>query len=230
MYSQKQTIKCWAEDDRPREKMMLKGRGALSDAELLAILLGSGTRDKSAVELAQELLQLSNGNWDEFARKSIGDLKKVKGIGEAKAVTIAAALEVARRKSSQPKSEKVKITSSAIAYQEFKMYFEDLQTESFYMMLLNRANQVLRIELISTGGMSSTVVDGKVIFKKALELSAHAMILAHNHPSGSMMPSEADKSLTKKLVNFGKMIDLTVLDHLIYTDSGYYSFADEGEL
>ena len=224
------SIKSWAEDDRQREKMILKGRNTLSDAELLAILLGSGTRDLSAVELAQVLLQSVNNDLANFSKYSINELKKFKGIGEAKAVGIVAALELGRRRKETETKAKVKITSSKQVYEHMRSYLSDLQHEEFFVIYVNRANENVQTKQISIGGLSGTIADGKVIFKQALELCAHGLILVHNHPSGQLKPSDPDRQLTKKMVEFGKYIDLCVLDHLIYTDSGYFSFADEGIL
>ncbi len=224
------SIKSWAEDDRPREKMILKGRNTLSDAELLAILLGTGTRDLSAVELAQVLLQSVNNDLSNFSKYSINELKKFKGIGEAKAVGIVAALELGRRRKETEQKAKVKITSSKQVYDHMRSYLSDLQHEEFFVIYVNRANEIIQTKQISIGGLSGTIADGKVIFKQALELSTHGLILVHNHPSGQLKPSDPDRQLTKKMVEFGKYIDLCVLDHLIYTDNGYFSFADEGIL
>jgi len=223
-------IKYWAEDDRPREKMILKGRSALSDAELLAILLGTGTRDFTAVELAQVLLQSVNNDLANFSKCSINDLKRFKGIGEAKAVGIIAALELGRRRKETEAKSRIKITSSAQVYEHMRSYLLDLQHEEFFAIYVNRANEIMITKQISIGGLSGTIADGKVIFKQALEVGAHGLILVHNHPSGQKKPSDSDRQLTKKMVEFGKYIDLCVLDHLIYTDNGYYSFADEGIL
>jgi DNA repair protein RadC len=210
--------------------MMLKGRNTLSDAELLAILLGTGTRDLSAVELAQVLLQSVNNDLANFSKYSINELKKFKGIGEAKAVGIVAALELGRRRKETETKAKVKITSSKQVYEHMRSYLSDLQHEEFFVIYVNRANEIVQTKQISIGGLSGTIADGKVIFKQALELCAHGLILVHNHPSGQLKPSDQDRQLTKKMVEFGKYIDLCVLDHLIYTDSGYFSFADEGIL
>lgn len=224
------TIKCWAEDDRPREKMMLKGRSILSDAELLAIIIGSGTRKLSAVELAQQILYDVGNDFNGLAKRSIKDLMKYKGVGEAKAISISATLEIARRKGIEEKTLNPIIRSSKDCFNQLRSIFEDLQHEEFYVLCLNRANRVISIEQISKGGISGTVADGKIIFKKALEHNTSSMILAHNHPSGQLKPSEADKKLTKQMSEFGKMIDLQVLDHLIIAEGDYFSFADEGEM
>ena len=222
------TIKSWAEEDRPREKMMLKGRSALSDAELLAILIGSGTRELSAVQLAREILSKSNNSLGELAQKSIKELMKFKGIGEAKAITVYASMEIARRKVFQSERIRFKVKSSRDAYDFLKADLTDLMHEEFYALFLNRANEIIGKEQISKGGLSGTIADGKVIFHKALEMKSSGIILAHNHPSGQLNPSHQDIKLTKSLVSFGKYIDLYILDHLIVTDQNYYSFADNG--
>jgi DNA repair protein RadC len=224
------SIKHWAEDDRPREKMILKGRSVLSDAELLAIILGSGSRDKSALELAQELLGHADNDLTRFSKYNLKEMCKFKGVGPAKAVAVVAALELGRRRRDSEPVKIQKITSSQMVYEHIRPYLQDLQHEEFFVLLLNRANEILKTERISVGGMSGTVADGKLIFRSAIEQSAHGLILIHNHPSGQLQPSDNDKSLTRKMVEFGKYIDLPVLDHVIYTDRGYYSFADQGVL
>lgn len=223
-----QPIPTWAEDDRPREKLLMKGRRNLSDAELIAILIGSGSQDVSAVQLAQEIMGKAENDLQVLSGFSIQDLMKFKGIGEAKAISIVACLEVARRKSGHTEREKVKIKSSKDAFQILKADFDDLYHEEFFILLLNRANTVIGKIQISKGGFSGTVADGKMIFSKALEKKASAVILAHNHPSGQLIPSEIDKTLTQKLVDFGKCIDLQILDHLIFSNEKYFSFADSG--
>ena len=224
------SIKFWAEDDRPREKLILKGRAACSDAELLAILIGSGTRELSALELSKEILHKAGNDLHLFSRMGIKELCTVKGVGEAKAVTILAALELGRRRKELKKRRVEKITSSQQVYSNMRQYLQDLIHEEFWVILLNRANEIIKTLRISTGGMSGTVADGKMIFRQALEQCAHGIILVHNHPSGQLSPSENDKHLTRKMVEFGRYIDLQVLDHVIFTDHGYYSFADEGKL
>lgn len=224
------SIKLWAEDDRPREKMKLKGRSVLSDAELLAIIIGSGNRHLSAVELARQILASVDNNLSKLSKLSIADLNKFNGIGEAKAISIMAMLEIARRKGGEDQLIISKISSSRHVFDLLRSKFMDLSHEEFYVVFVDRANQVLKTEQISKGGLSGTVADGKVIFQKALELKCSAIILAHNHPSGQLKPSEADLKLTKSLMNFGKYIDLQVLDHLIFSDNSYFSFADEGIL
>lgn len=224
------SIKFWAEDDRPREKMKIKGRAVLSDAELLAIIIGSGNRHLSAVELSRQILASVDNNLSKLSKLSIADLNKFNGIGEAKAISIMAMLEIARRKGGEEQQRITKISSSKHVFDLLKSKFMDLSHEEFYVVFVDRANQVIRTEQISKGGLSGTVADGKIIFQKALESKCSALILAHNHPSGQLKPSEADLKLTKSLINFGKYIDLQVLDHLIFSDNSYFSFADEGIL
>ncbi len=224
------SIKSWAEDDRPREKYILKGRNSLSDAEVIAIIIGSGTRKMSAVELSQQLLASTNNNLADVFRLTFHDLIKFNGIGEAKAVSLLAAFELSRRREKQGVNSRIQLTSSSDVYRYMRHHFESLQHEEFHIVFLNRANDVIGSKQISIGGFSGTVADGKVIFKAALERGAQAIILAHNHPSGQLKPSDADKSLTKRLAEFGKYIDLPILDHLIFTDNGYFSFSDHGEI
>jgi DNA repair protein RadC len=229
-YENNRRILSWAEEDRPREKLMLKGRSVLTDAELIAILIGSGTRDMSAVDLAKVILQHVGFNLNELARLSVKDLSKFKGIGEAKAISIVAALELGRRRKEQDRPRRARITSSRDAYEEIKPYLLDKPHEEFWILLLNRANEVMRPVQIGAGGVSGTVADPKLIFKHALEYLASSMILFHNHPSGSLIPSQADKDLTRRLKEAGRLLDIPVLDHLIFTDQAFFSFADEGLL
>ena len=224
------TIKSWAENERPREKLMNYGRTSMSDTELLAILIGSGVKGVSAVELSRQILADSNHDLFTLSKRSIQYFKKFKGIGDAKAITIYAALELGRRRSSVVKKAINQVRSSQESYSRFYPSFADLEHEEFYSMYLNRANEIISIEQISKGGRSGTVADGKVIFEKALELKATGLIIAHNHPSGQLRPSQADVNLTNSLVKFGRMIDLHILDHLIISDDNYFSFADEGIL
>lgn len=226
----KLSIKAWAEDDRPREKLLIKGRSALSDAELIAILIGSGTREVSAVELSQHILNSVNNDLHELGRKQVTDLMKFKGIGEAKAITIAAALELGRRRKSAEHQNRRKITASQHAYEEMLPVYQDLPHEEFWILLLNRSNKVMKRVPISRGGVSGTVADPKLIFKPALDALASSMILSHNHPSGNLSPSRQDIELTRKMIQAGKVLDIAVLDHIIVTDNGYYSFADEGQM
>lgn len=221
-------ILSWAEEDRPREKLLLKGKAALSDAELIAILIGSGTRELSAVDLSKLILQSVNNNLNELAKLSINDLMKFKGIGDAKAISIAAALELGRRRKESETLKKPKVSSSADAYEAIRPYLMDLQHEQFWVLLLNRANEVIRPQQISIGGVSGTVADPKMIFKAAIEHLASSIILVHNHPSGNLTPSQTDKDLTKKVKEAGRTLDIPVLDHLIFSDNAYFSFADEG--
>ena len=221
-------IKAWAEEDRPREKLMLKGKSALSDAELLGILIGSGIQKMTAVDLAMLILKSVANDLNQLAKLSVKDLSKFKGIGEAKAITIVSALELGRRRKESEVREKPKIGSSKDAYEVLRPYLWDLPHEEFWVILLNRANQVLRCVQVSVGGVSGTVADPKMIFKVALEHLASGIIISHNHPSGNLTPSQADKDLTKKMKQGGVILEIPVLDHLIFTDKGYYSFADEG--
>jgi DNA repair protein RadC len=224
------TIKSWAEDDRPREKMLSKGRSALSDSELLAILIATGSSKKSALDLAKECLTLADNDLAKLSRLTVSELCKINGIGPAKAVTLVASLELGRRRKDKVVDKKLRIVSSQIVYDHMRQYLQDLSHEEFYAVLLNRANEEIRTVQISSGGLSGTVADGKMIFKAAIEHSAHGLILVHNHPSGQLFPSDSDKSLTQKMVQFGSFIDLPILDHLIFADNGYFSFADQGIL
>lgn len=223
-------ITAWAEEDRPREKMLLKGKYALSDAELLAILIGSGTVGQSAVALAQEILSSVENNLHDLGKRSVADLRRFKGVGEAKAITIAAALELGRRRQSSDPRERPRISGSRDAFKVIAPLLTDLHHEEFWLLLLNKANEVFARERLSTGGMSGTVVDVKLAFKTAIEAGAAALIAIHNHPSGSLQPSQADIDLTRKLRQAGNVLDLPLLDHLIVSERGYYSFADEGTL
>ncbi len=223
-------INCWAEDDRPREKLLLKGKHTLSDAELLAILLGSGSQHLSAVDLAKEILHRVHGNLIELSKLTVSDLKKIHGVGPAKAVTILAALELGRRRRASEVVDRKKIQSSHDAFEVFQSKVAEKNYEAFWIMLLNRANRILAIEKISDGGISGTVADPKKIFKLALDHYASCIILCHNHPSGNTDPSQADIQLTHKLIEAGKFLDLEILDHVIVGDENYYSFADEGKI
>ncbi|MFN5633283.1 MAG: RadC family protein [Flavobacteriia bacterium] len=224
------SIKSWAEDDRPREKMLTKGRAAMSDSELLAILIATGSIKKSALDLAKECLALAKNDLGKLSRMTVPELCKVNGIGPAKAVTLVASLELGRRRKDNVAEKKLRVVSSQIVYDHMRPYLQDLSHEEFYVILLNRANEEIRTVQISSGGLSGTVADGKMIFKAAIENSAHGLILVHNHPSGQLFPSDSDKNLTRKMVQFGSFIDLPILDHLIFADNGYFSFADQGIL
>lgn len=223
-----QSIKLWAEDDRPREKLLLKGKSSLSNSELMAILLGSGTREKSAVDLAQEILNTKENSLYELGKMSVGELEAFKGIGEAKAIKLIAAIELGRRRNTEPQPKAKTVRSSKTAYDILKPAFLDLSHEEFHILALNRANHVIASLCVSKGGIFGTVADGKVIFKTLIDLKACGCILAHNHPSGNLKPSEQDLRLTKKMKEFGALLEISILDHLIFTDSGYLSFQDEG--
>lgn len=229
-YIQKESIRNWAEGDRPREKMLHKGQKSLSTAELIAILIGSGNSKKSAVELSREILNTVNNDLIELSKTSIPALMRFNGIGEAKAISIAAALELGKRRRSAEAVAKPKITGSNDVFEIMSEYLLDLNHEEFWILLLNRANKVVRKLLISQGGFAGTVADPKKIFSMALENYASALVLCHNHPSGNLLPSVADKQLTRKMADAGKLMDLPVLDHIIFGEENYYSFADEGLL
>ncbi len=221
------SIKNWAEDDKPREKLMLKGKSVLSDAELLAILIGSGNRNETAVGLCQRILKSVDNNLNALGKLSIIQLCNFKGIGEAKAISIIAAMEIGRRRRSEDAHELIKITSSKMVFEIMQPLIGELIHEEFWVLYLNSSNKVIAKSQISKGGITGTVVDKRIIFKTAFENNATAMILTHNHPSGKLEPSEADIKITKELKLAGKQLDIPVLDHLIITENGYYSFADE---
>lgn len=223
-------IKNWAEADRPREKLILKGRSALSDAELVAILIGSGNRNQTAVELSQHILDHCNHDLIQLAKCSLKDLQEFKGIGEAKAISIIAALELGRRRKESEPQKRIRIKTSQDAYSLIHSELQDLSHEEFWIIFLKRNNEVIKKELVSRGGIAGTVVDAKIIYKRALEERASGIILAHNHPSGNLQPSQEDIRLTKRLREAGRLLDIHVLDHLIITDTSYGSFADEGLL
>jgi DNA repair protein RadC len=223
-------ITSWAEEDRPREKMLLKGTAALSDAELLAILIGSGTVGESAVSLAQRILAAAGNNLHELGRFSLKDLEKFKGIGEAKAISIAAALEIGRRRQLADALERPKVSTSRDAWAAIAPQLMDLPHEEFWVLLLSRANEIIKKVRMSIGSSTGTVADVKMILKTALENNASALIAVHNHPSGQPKPSSSDIALTTKLSAAGKLMDLPLLDHLIVAGRAYYSFADEGAL
>lgn len=222
------SIKYWSEDDKPREKLMLKGKAVLSDAELIAILIGSGSRDESAVSLSKRILQRVGNNLNALGKLSIKQLMEFKGIGEAKAVTIAAALELGRRRRTEELPDFFKITSSKAVFDIMQPIIGELLHEEFWVLYLNNANKVIYKGQLSKGGITGTVVDIRLIFKLALEHNATSIILSHNHPSGKLMASDADKEITKKLKFAGEQLDIKVLDHIIVTEKGYLSFQDEG--
>ena len=224
------SIKNWSEDDRPREKLLSKGRSALSDAELIAILIGSGNREESAVGLSKRILASVANNLSELGKVSIKDLIKFKGIGEAKAISIAAALELGRRRGGGEALSRKHITSSKSIFELMHPLLGDLPHEEFWVIYLNNSNKVLDKLQLSKGGMTGTLVDTRIALKRALEVGAISLALVHNHPSGTLQPSEADKQVTQKLATASKSLDLRVIDHLIITEKGYFSFADEGVL
>lgn len=225
-----QSIKHWSSADQPREKLVRHGAKSLSEAELLAILIRDGTRNRSALDITKELLSQSDNSLASVAKLSVHDLKKIKGIGEAKAISIIAALELGRRRGSESALQKEQITSSADAYAILHPHMRDLLQEAFWIILLDRRSKIIAVEEVHVGGMASMVVDPKVVFQKALERRACSVILSHNHPSGAPSPSNEDIRLTEKMKSAGQFIDIKVLDHIIIGDGSYYSFADEGKI
>ncbi|GGK47222.1 MULTISPECIES: RadC family protein [Flavobacteriaceae] len=221
------TIKSWAEDDRPREKLLLKGKAALSDAELIAILIGSGNRSETAVDVSKKILNSIDNSINKLGKLSVLDLQKFKGIGEAKAISIITALELGRRRRLEQALELPKITSSKAVFNIMQPIIGELQHEEFWIIFLNNSNKVLYKQQSSKGGLTGTLVDVRMVFNKAIELYATAIILCHNHPSGKLQPSNADKLITTKLKKAGETLDIKVLDHLIITENAYFSFADE---
>lgn len=226
----KLNIKSWAEEDRPREKLLNKGAQALSDTELLAILLRSGSREETAVGLAQRVLHAADNNLNELGRQPLSSLTRFKGLGETKALTIIAALELGRRRQLTDVKDRPMVRSSRDAYNAISTVIADLPHEEFWILMLNRANRIISRERVSMGGVTGTVVDARIVFKRALDMLACSIVLCHNHPSGNLSPSQADIDLTKKMKAAGKVLDILVVDHLIISDEGYYSFADEGLL
>lgn len=224
------TIKDWAVEDRPREKLVKKGVQSLSDAEIIALLIGSGTRNESAVELSKKVLKSANNNLNELGKLNIRDLTKMKGIGEAKAITILAALELGRRRKISEIITKKKITQSKDVFELFQPTIGDLPHEEFWILLLNRSNRIIEKIKISQGGVSGTVIDVKIILKHAVEKLASSIILCHNHPSGNKAPSSADDIITGKLKSGAELLDIQVIDHIIVADVEYFSYADEGKL
>lgn len=230
MQPEKLNIKSWAEEDRPREKLLLKGKNTLSDAELIAILIGSGNKTETAVELSKKILASVNNDLNQLAKLNLVDLMKFNGIGEAKAISIAAALELGRRRKESTEEKKIKIDSSKNAYEAISDVLSDLPHEEFWVLYLNRKNEIIKRENISKGGVTGTVADGKIIFKNAVNLLASSVILCHNHPSGNLSPSQADIQLTKKMKEIGVIMDTPVIDHIIVGNNNYFSFADENLL
>lgn len=218
----------WAEDDKPREKLMLKGKSVLSDAELIAILIGSGNRNESAVDLSKRILASVDHNLNALGKLSIAQLMNFKGIGEAKAISIIAAMELGRRRKSEDVVELTKITSSKAVFEVMQPIIGELSHEEFWVLFLNNSNKILFKTQLSKGGMTGTMVDVRIVYKIAFEQNATAIILVHNHPSGKLQASEADIQITKKIKTAGQQLDIPVLDHIIVTETGYYSFADEG--
>jgi DNA repair protein RadC len=229
MYTKKNSfsIKCWNEDDRPREKLLNKGRSVVSDAELIAILIGSGNRDESAVSLSKRILASVEFNLNALGKLGVKDLCNFKGIGKVKAVTIIAALEIGRRRRTQEALELEKITSSVDVFEIMQPLIGELQHEEFWIIYLNNSNKVLQLSQLSKGGITGTLVDIRLAFKEALKVGAVGLILAHNHPSGTLKPSESDIKLTEKIKKAGESLDINILDHLIITEKAYFSFADE---
>ncbi|MFV5694835.1 RadC family protein [Flavobacterium sp. LB3P122] len=218
----------WSEDDKPREKLMLKGKSVLSDAELIAILIGSGSRNESAVDLSKRILGSVNNNLNALGKLSISQLTNFKGIGEAKAISIIAALELGRRRRAEDAVELTKITSSKTIFEIMQPIIGELPHEEFWIVYLNNSNKVISKSQLSKGGITGTLVDVRLVFKTALEMGATGLILCHNHPSGTLIPSDADKQITWKLKLAGDSLEIKVLDHLIVTETSYYSFVDEG--
>jgi len=229
-YSKFNGIKALAEPERPREKMLNLSKSALTDAELIAILIGSGTKNQNAVDLAREILSSVNNSLIELAKLTINDLMKFNGIGYAKAITIVSALELGNRKRGAEAVNKAKITASRDAFEYFHSKVADLVHEAFWILTLNRANKIIRSYQVSEGGIGGTVVDSRIVFKHAIEDQASGLILCHNHPSGNIKPSEQDKQITRKLSQAGAFLEIPILDHLIIGENSYFSFADEGIL
>ncbi len=222
------SIKNWSKDDQPREKLLEKGASALSNSELIAILIRSGNYNESAVNLSKKILTSVNNNLNELGKCTVTDLTKLKGIGMAKAISIIAALELGRRRKVDDILDKKKITTSHEVYEYFQPLMGDISHEEFWILMLNRANKIIERQKISQGGMAGTVIDVKIIFRKALEAKASSIILCHNHPSGNISPSKSDIDITKKLHHAGKTMDISILDHIILSDHNYFSFADKG--
>ncbi|MES2545125.1 MAG: DNA repair protein RadC [Bacteroidota bacterium] len=220
----------WSEDDKPREKLMLKGKSVLSDAELIAILIGSGSRNESAVELSKRILSSVDNNLNALGKLSIQQLVTFKGIGEAKAISIIAAMELGRRRRGEEALELQKITSSKSIFELMQPIIGELSHEEFWVLYLNNSNKVISKSQLSKGGITGTIVDVRLVFKMALEMGATSIILCHNHPSGNLKASDADKQITKKLKTAGQSLDIQILDHLIVTENSYFSFADGGIL
>lgn len=218
----------WSEDDKPREKLMLKGKSVLSDAELIAILIGSGSRNESAVDLSKRILNSVDNNLNALGKLSIAQFMLFKGIGEAKAISIIASMELGRRRRTEEGVVLTKVTSSKVVYEVMQPIIGELPHEEFWIVYLNNSNKILSKSQLSKGGITGTLVDVRIVFKYALEIGATGLILCHNHPSGTLVPSDADKQITKKLKLAGDTLEIKVLDHLIITETNYFSFVDEG--
>ena len=228
MQEQKYSIKQWAKDDQPREKLRSKGAQVLTDSELVAILLGKGAPNRNAVDVAKDVLKLGRNNLAELGKLTISELMRVNGVGFTKAIIIAAALEIGRRRETAVAIDKVTVKSSREIATYIKSFLRDLGNEVFGVVYLNQANRIKHYEVISVGGLTATVADPRIIFKKALAADATSLILFHNHPSGNLQPSSADKELTRKIILAGTLFDIRILDHIIVSEYGYFSFADEG--
>jgi DNA repair protein RadC len=229
-YKQLSGIRSWAEDDRPREKLLLKGRSVLSDAELIAILIASGNNEESAVALSKRILASINNDLNALGKMNVKDLTTFKGIGEAKAISIIAAMELGRRRKESEPQKKAKITSSRMAFEVLYPYVSDLQHEEFWVVFVDRGNRILGVENVSKGGVDGTLADARLVFRPALQHLASGVILCHNHPSGNVNPSQDDIDLTRKLRIAGKSLEIPVLDHIIIGNADFYSFADNGML
>lgn len=230
MQEHKYSIRQWAKDDRPREKLLTRGAYNLSDSELLAILLHHGTKDKTAVDLAKEIMRLGKNNLNELGKLTVKELEKIRGIGEAKAVTIVAALEIGRRRQAGSYLQKPIVSTSRDFANYLQSILRDNNREVFGVAYLNQSNKINHLEIISEGGITGTIADPRIILKKALEENAVSLVLCHNHPSGSLKPSRQDEEITKKIKEAARYFDIKVLDHIIVSDAGYFSFADEGIL
>ncbi len=228
--TEKKSIKEWAPDDQPREKMIAKGKAALSDSELLAILLRTGIEGQSAVDLARAIMDSVGNDLIKLSDLTLKELKDIKGIGEAKAITLMAALELGKRRRAAEANLPTEVRDSKDTFERFLPYIDDMKQEHFLVMYLNQSNHVLKIECISNGGTTHVIADPKIIFKNALNLNATCIVLGHNHPSGNPRPSEDDRQLTKKLVSAGKLLDITVIDHIVIGNERYYSFRDHGDM
>lgn len=222
------SIKTWATDDRPREKLLTKGATALSNSELLAILINNGSKNRSAVDLAKEILKLGRDNLNELGKLTLNDFKKINGIGDAKSIIIAAALELGRRRHTGDNLDKIVIKESKDVAKYLQTQLKDYTYEVFAVLFLNQANKINHFEIVSKGGITGTVADPRIILKKALDNNATSLVLCHNHPSGNLRPSKADEELTKKIAEAARYLDIKVIDHIIVSEEGFYSFADDG--